>query len=743
MPDASADDPIARLDAQPALPGRNRLSIALVLVVQMLNSFNDNFVKMMLIALAFTVAKDTALGDNMEIYLVTIFSVPYVLFAPMAGWWSDRMSKKRVIVWMQIAQLLCFGLLGLILWQRDPFWSLLLSLGGFFVLATQAAFLSPAKMGVMKELAGSRRLGSVSGWLQMTMMAGVLSGIWAGGRWYGHQLDVTHDAWMSALWPLSIIAMLAVGELIAALSVQSTPEHPEVKFATSRLWEHFDQVRLVFRDRPVRLAALGIMYFWFVSNAIGLIVVTLAKELNPDPTHGAGPEQLGDLAAVLGVGVVFGSLIAGAICKRRIEMGMIPIAGLGMMSGLLWAGLAVPGSTSMYAGLIFTGAAGGCFMVPLYAFVQDKAKPEERARIIAGLNLLDCLGVFACAAAVFGMKALGFTASQQFVALAVPTFFASIYVTKLLPKDLVRFMCLGIVRTIYKVRAVNPHRVPKQGGVLLLPNHVSYVDALVISVACERPVRFVMWDTLYQVWWMNGFLRLFGTVPISATRAKDAIRTVSEALKTGECVCLFPEGQLTKHGMVNEIRKGFELMVRSAEVPVVPVYQDGLWGSIFSHEGKGVFKKLPKALRYPVTINFGDPIPAKEAKAGRVRDAILALGSETYLMREPKADQARLNLMRLDDVPVDDPSKRFLDAATGAIIAVHVPNPPMAPGSSDEQFGTREGTLGRLLPGLAAHQEGSALVISGLAPGAQAKVTIADAELDPHGFIVPTSSTTV
>ena len=120
-----------------------------------------------------------------------------------------------------------------------------------------------------------------------------------------------------------------------------------------------------------------------------------------------------------------------------------------------------------------------------------------------------------------------------------------------------------------------------------------------------------------------------------------------------------------------------------------------------------------------------------------MREAILALGSETYLMREPRADQARLNLMRLDDVPVDDPSKRFLDAATGAIIAVHVPNPPMPAGSTDEQLGTREGSLGRLLPGLVAKQSGTALVISGLAPGSTATVTIPDATLDPMGFIVP------
>lgn len=739
---ASDDENTSALDSQSALPGRNKSSIALVLGVQALNSFNDNFVKMLLIALAITVAKGTALGDNMEILLVAFFSLPYVLFGPIAGWWSDRASKKQVIVWMQVAQLLCLALLAGILLLRDPYWSLLLSLGGFFLLATQAAFLSPAKIGVMKELAGSRRLGSVSGWLQMTMMAGVLSGIFAGGEWYGNALERTGDPWMSALWPLVIIGILAVGELVAAMCMQATPEHPEVKFHRSLLWEHFGQARMVFKHRPVRMAALGIIYFWFVANSIGLIVVTLAKEMNPDATSGGGPMEVARLASMLGVGVVAGSLLAGAICRRRIELGLIPVAGLGMVAGLLVTGLAPLGSAGMYAGLVFTGIAGGCFMVPLYAYVQDRAVPSERARILAGINLLNCLGVFVVAAVVFGMKAVGLSASQQFVALAFPTFLATAYTTRLLPQDFVRFVCVGIVRTAYKVRAVNPGNVPRTGGVLLLPNHISYVDALVISVACDRPVRFVMWDTLYKVWWMNGFLRLFGTVPISATRAKDAIRTVADALKNGECVCIFPEGQLTRVGMLNEVRKGYELMARQADVPVVPVYQDGLWGSVFSHEGRGVFRKLPKKLRFPVTIAFGQPIPAKEAKAEKVREAILALGSETILMRKPDADLAEMNRLRLDSVPVDDPMKRYVDPATGAVIAVHLPNPVMPKGSTDIQLGTLEGAHGRLLPGLAVRATADGLLISGLAPGMQASVMLPGATLDASGFIVPPASST-
>jgi acyl-[acyl-carrier-protein]-phospholipid O-acyltransferase/long-chain-fatty-acid--[acyl-carrier-protein] ligase len=731
--------PLTDLDQMIRLPDRNRTSISLVMAVQTLNSFNDNFVKMLLISLAITVAKGTLLGDNMEILLVVIFSLPYILFAPVAGWLSDRLSKRDVIMWMQVAQLGCFAVLAIVLLMKDTYWSLLLSLGGFFLLATQATFLSPAKMGMMKEIAGSRRLGIVSGWLQMTMMAGVLSGIWAGGEWFAANYERSGDAWTSALWPLVVIAVLGVGELIAAWAVQPTPPHPDMKFKASVLWEHFAQLKLVFKERAIRLAAIGINFFWFVSNAVGLIVVTLAKEMHPGVEHGGGASTVGKLAGLLGIGVVAGSAIAGALCRKRIEMGLIPLSGLGMTAGLLWAGLAPLDSFHMYAGLFFTGAAGGAFMVPLYAYVQDRAPPELRARILAGINLMDCLGVFMVAGIVFGMKAAGLTASQQLMALAAVALFATVYTTRLLPQHFVRFICTAIVRSLYHVKAVNPQHVPSTGGVLLLPNHVSYVDALVLSVACERNVRFVMWDVLYKVWWMNGFLRLFGTVPISSTRAKDAVRTVVEALKAGECVCLFPEGQLTRLGLINEVRKGFELMVRQAGVPVVPVYQDGLWGSVFSYEGKGAFKKWPKRLRYPVRIHFGAPIPPAEARTPAVREAMLALGSEAMLTRNPQADIAAMNAMRLACVPPHDAGGRHIDPATGAVIAAQLPDPALPAGEEELQRGKREGTLGRLLPGLAAKQTPEGLHLRGLAPGDSRTVFLAGAVLDAEGFIVPAS----
>lgn len=656
------------LDHAPHLPRRNWISIVLVLVVQALNSFSDNFVKMLLIALSIIIAESTWVGRHMELWLGAIFSLPYMLFAPLVGYWSDRFSKRNVIIWMQVMQILCFVWLTLALWMKRVPGSLEISLVGFFFLAVQAAVLSPAKMGVMKELAGSRRLGRVSGWLQVTMLAGILGGMWAGGIWYGTEYEKTGDPWMSALWPLIIISVLGIGELIAALCIQKTPSHPEVHWRKGMALEHFESLKIVFRRRSIRLAALGVTYFWFISNALSFILVTLTKELHPHATGGGGPMELAKVAGILGIGVISGSFFASHVSKNRIELGLIPLGGFGLVVGLLWSGLAPLGSSWMYAGIIFTGAAGGCFMVPLYAFAQDKAERQEKARIHAGMNLMDCLGTLVAVAIVAGMKAAELSASKQFILLSIPTLGAAVYTMRLLPQDVVRLVMLWLVRLIYKVRPVHGEHVPATGGVLLLSNHVSYVDALVIAAACRtRPVRFVMWDVLYNVWWMNGFLRLVGTVPISATRAKDAIRAVATALKEGEIVCLFPEGQITRHGMVNELRKGFELMARQGHAQVVPVYLDGLYGSVFSFQGGRFFTKMPRHLRYPVTVHFGKALSVAEGSTEAVRHAILALGNEALLQRDSWADAdagadlpAFANALRLAEVEWHRPGDVFL-----------------------------------------------------------------------------------
>lgn len=643
---SSAADSTAtpELDNAVQLPPQNQRSYVAMLAVQALNAFNDNFVKMLLVAFAGVVAKGTDIGSSMQLYLGAIFSVPYVLFAPLTGWLSDRCSKQRVIIWMQVLQVVIFALFLGAVELHDAQRTLWVSLGCFFLLATQAAFFSPAKYGILKELVGSRRLGSASGMLQLTNFVGILGGMGLAGVWFGSRLEAGADAWSTAHWLLLVVTIVAAAQIAGALFIQRTPEHTEVRFHRGVWVEHFTHLKLLFSQRPLKLAALGVTFFWFMSNAVGAILVTLAREMHPT-NEGAYSKELSMMPAMLGVGIMLGSLLAGIVCRKRIELGLVPLSGYLLAASLLWSGVA-PGSPWIYWALIGVGLAAGAFMTPLYAFVQDRAKPEERARILSAMNLMDCVGgIVANIVLVKVMLAFHVPSKVQLLVLVPLTLGAALFITKLLPRPLMMLVVNLILRFLYRIRVHHPERMPKEGPLLVLPNHVSYADALMLGVSTDRTARFVMLDSLYKMKSIQWFLKLFGTVPISTTKAKEAIRTVGDALKEGEAVVLFPEGQLTRTGFLNEINKGYQLMARvGGEVSVQPVWLDGLWGSIFSYEGGRFFKKVPRAFPYRVGVWFGRPMTSNEATPERVRAAMMELGTEAFLARATTRKTPKLTM---------------------------------------------------------------------------------------------------
>lgn len=807
----------------------------LILGVQTLNSFNDNFIKILIVAFANAVAKGTVLGDKMQVILGAIFSLPYILFAPLAGYLSDRFSKQRVTLVVQICQVLVFAWFAGSLWLRQTDLSLPLCVVGFFLLASQAAFFGPAKMGIVKELVGSRRLGPASGWLQLTMFVGILGGMWAGGDVFGRQLKAGLDAWSAAFTLVLIIGAVALLQVLGSLFIHRTPEHPEVTFRRSVLWEHFLHLKLLYATRPIRLASLGITYFWFMANAISTILVALSKETFPTD-DGAASQTMSLMAATLGVGIMIGSVIAGMVSRQKIELGLVPVAGIGMSLSVLWTALVPLGSHWIYPALVAVGASSGAFMNPLYAFVQDRAKPTERARILSSVNLMDCLaGFIANVGYVAALLALGVPARTQLLILVLPSLAAAVFITKLLPQGLIKLVAGTLIRFFYNLKTHHAQRVPEQGAVLLLANHTSYTDALVLGSLASRELRFVMFDTLYNIRAIKWFLKIFGTVPISPTKAKEAIRTVAGALKEGEALALFPEGQLTRTGFLNEIQRGYELMARlGGEALVQPVWIDGLWGSIFSFEGGRFFKKVPKALPYRVSMWFGEPIPARDATPERVREAMLALGAEAFskrkrVMNVPRlkgpggqlidpdtarvlhvnalrvletsllhegdailcllppehpiaqtftlalpavrevqtfsraADVSKKSAQRLIVVGDDDTlagndregwdlviNVRSIErplpiadgvlaagyhAATGALLALSVPDPEMPKGEELNQTGHRAGSVGHILPGLSVSAQPDALVIGNVIPGTPTEVRLTGLRLDNAGFL--------
>jgi acyl-[acyl-carrier-protein]-phospholipid O-acyltransferase/long-chain-fatty-acid--[acyl-carrier-protein] ligase len=190
-----------------------------------------------------------------------------------------------------------------------------------------------------------------------------------------------------------------------------------------------------------------------------------------------------------------------------------------------------------------------------------------------------------------------------------------------------------LVRALYRVRVQHDGPLP-EGGHLLLPNHMTWVDAVLLQAAYPRPIRFLAFEEYFHLRFLTPLLHIFGALPVSPTRAKEAVRAAAEALRRGETVCLFPEGEISRLGSLLKLQRGFELIARESQVPVVPVWMDELWGSIFSFSEKRYFFKWPKHLRYPVTIAFGATIPAKEATVNLVRERMLDLGERCFQERD-------------------------------------------------------------------------------------------------------------
>ncbi len=580
-------------------------SYILLLIFQTQNAFNDKAAQFVLIPLAFFLAKEAGdeTGGNMHLVLSGLIVLPYIVLSPVVGWLADRISKVGIVRAMALLQV---GVLGWILFsvkQQQLWWAV----GGFFILAVQSTVLSPAKKGVVKELVGGSKLGLASGLLEMGSVLAILAGQIATSFWYGAQMEKHNDGWAAGEFPLLVVGLASIPAVAMAFGMRPTHARSKRPFSAGIWVEHFHQLKELWSNRVLRLCSLGICYFWTYGGFLLLLFMQIAKEATGSDTEAT---ILAYLMSASSGGVVVGGIVASIVCKRRIELGLVPVGGLLMILGSLLAAFTPTASNMLYLWLVISGMGASCYLVPLNALLQDKCDPDQRGNVLAGVNLQDCLGGM-LAVVLQGVLALFFSPSWQFGFVAVTAVFATFMALRLIPQAFVRFVVASVLRLIYRVKPVHAERMPKEGGVLLVSNHVSYADAFFLSMASERPVRFVIAEEYVKVAWMRWFLELFDVVPISTTKAKEAIRTAAEAMQNGDVICIFPEGQLTRTGCINELQQGYRLIARQAKCPVIPVYMDGVWGSIFSFERGSFLKKRPNALKFGIPVIFGEPQEAK------------------------------------------------------------------------------------------------------------------------------------
>ncbi len=618
-----------------------------LVAMQIAQAFNVNAAKFILMALGAWLIERHMAPKGVE-HLVTVMLVlPYVIFAPTCGWFSDRFAKSSVIQWTSWLQIVALAFTGWSIHAGHLMWAI----GGFFLISTQAALLSPSKVGVVKELVGGSKLGFASGVMEGTVILAILAGQIIGGTWFDARLGPDVGGYEAAITPFYWLLLIAAISVGLSYLIKPSTKHPGVPWSIKLATSHVSDLRELFSSTQLKLCGLGVAFFWGFGGFIALIVLQVAETL-----HGGGGKGTGTTFAHLWtmavIGIAIGSVGAGLISRKRIEMGLAPLGGLVMTAGTIALALCPLNSIWQMLMLIIAGAGGAVFLVPLQAILQDAPEEHRRGTVLSASGLLNNLSGIGFTALQFGLKYTGVSIGLQFAILAILTSFVTWIALRHLIVDLIRLIGLAVIRTIYRIKVSGTLNVPEEGGVLLLPNHVTFADAFYLTAACPRRVRFVMDETFIASFWIRRFTEIFNTVTIARNNPREAIRATVEALKEGHVVCLFPEGQITRTGTLIALERGFELISRRANCPLIPVWVDGSWGSIFSYERGPGFKKRPYHLPHPLSISFGEPMQVENASLETLRHAMhkTAAAAMTARFSDGITSAAAINAHQLGQV---------------------------------------------------------------------------------------------
>lgn len=613
-------------------------------VTQFLGALNDNLFKQFVIFFLIALAGKEA-ANSVSTFAAALFALPFLLFNNCAGVLADRHSKRHIVVfakWLELAVML-MGLAGFLL-RSAP-----LLYGTLFVMAFQSAIFGPAKYGIVPELVSRDRLSAANGLLTMFTYVAIILGT-ALAPWLGEQLGGRY-AWAH----LACLLVAAVGVGVS-LPIRVTPPAGSTRKGTFRVVTDIVRTLRSLRGNRTLLTAV------VASACFSLIGAYLQINLVPFGVHHLGltQEKSGYLFFIAGIGIALGGWLAGRLSGRHIEFGIVPIGAV-LLTGCVWALAVVPPADGTWRGAIIEAAGGaanlnprdflralhdviglvflvgvgaGLFLVPVDSFMQDRAPADRRGEIIAASSWLGWLGVLVSAGLVRLNPILGLSPAQGFFLLALLTLALTLVAFRVLPDFLLRFVALVLTRCAYRIRVLGHRHIPLDGPALLVANHATYLDALLLISTQQRRLRILMdrgfYDRLRR---FRFLLDLMGVIPIShrdsPRRMVEAFQAARAALDAGYLVVVFAEGAVSRTGALRAFRAGFERITKDSTHPIIPVYIGGGWGSIWSYYHGRLVRQWPVAGRYPVTVLFGAPLPA-DTPAAAVRNAVMELSAAYF-----------------------------------------------------------------------------------------------------------------
>ncbi len=586
---------------------------------QFLGAFNDNIFKnVLLLFVAFASADHLAISSNLFINLAAgLFILPFFLFSASAGVLADKYEKSALIRKVKLAEIVIMAL-GAIGFITQSYLILLLLL---FLMGTQSAFFGPVKYALLPQQLKAHELVPGNALVETGTFLAILLGTLGAG--------VIASAEYATYVAAGAVVLFAVLGYLASRAIPLAPASaPDLPFRWQPLKQTRQTLNIARAERSVFLSLMAISWFWF----LGATYLTQFPNFTKLHLHG-NESAVSFLLALFSIGVAIGSLACDKISNHRIEMGIVPLGSLGItLFGWLMAA-SVPANLPVYPDfhaflsdaqlwpvfgyLLLLGACGGLFIVPLYAFMQQRSKASERAQVVAALNIYNSL--FMVASAILGivcLSVLNLSIVALFMLLAVLNLLVTLALFYRVPVLVVRFLVWVLTHSVYRVNHKHLHNLPEQGGALLVCNHVSYMDALLLSAVCPRLIRFVMEEDYANYPPVRHFLKRAGVIPICARR-KGSIRRafdeVEHALQQGHIVCIFPEGRLTPDGEIHDFMRGMDIILARCSVPVIPMAIKGLWGSYFSRQQGSACCGWPKRFRSRIEIEVGSPVLAQYA----------------------------------------------------------------------------------------------------------------------------------
>jgi acyl-[acyl-carrier-protein]-phospholipid O-acyltransferase / long-chain-fatty-acid--[acyl-carrier-protein] ligase len=596
----------------------NRPGIQPFLWTQFLGAFNDNLFKIVVSMLAVHAVTADRAGGELSI-VSAIFLLPFLLFSGYAGQLADVYSKRTVLVISKSLEIVAAGL-GLMAFTLGH---LQITYAVLFLIALQATFFSPAKYGILPEILPDRDLSRANGLLEMSTFVAIVLGTAIGGHLF--------DVWTDRLWLIGVM-VVAIAVIGTALSFRiphvpaAAPGRRIDRNPWGEIWTGLASLR---RDRVLWLTVIGISYFWFAGALLQLVVILFGKQV-----LGVGESWVALLSAFAAIGIGVGSMAAGRLSGDKVELGLAPIGAIGMaVFGILLAqvdrSFAAAATCLMLAGFF-----GGLFAVPLNALLQQRSAGQEKGRLMATNNFLNMVGIMLASGALWlCTNVLEWSPDRILLVFGITTLIASVYVLSIVPEFMVRFSLWLLTHTLYRIRIVGQENVPFRGPALLVCNHISHVDGALVGACVQRFIRFLVYRPIYEHWALRWLMRLMKAIPISGGRdAQVALDLARRELEAGHVVCIFAEGSISRTGNMLPFKRGFERIVEGLEVPIIPVYLDRVWGSIFSFKGGHFFWKWPVRVPYPVSVAFGKPLPSTTT-AAETRLAVQELACELALTR--------------------------------------------------------------------------------------------------------------